>query len=80
MAKNKREKALICPLNVLNSGNDISTIVTKKWKVLQSFSTILQGSKIGKNWLFQRGTCSRYEMKSDFQVSDTGFKKVSNGK
>ena len=59
--------------------NAISTIVAKKWKVLRSISTIFLRSKIGKNRLFQRGTCSRYEMKSAFQVSDAGFKKVNNG-
>ena len=35
---------------------------------------------LGTNRPFQRGTCSGFEVKSDFKVSKSGFKKVNDRK
>ena len=99
MAKNKREKALICPQGIdktrfLDFPKSHSMFWTtgflrgmlhlqlqpKNRTPYEVFALSFCVQKLGTYRLFQRGICSRYEVKSNFSVSDTGFKKVNNGK
>ena len=52
----------------------------KNGKFYEGFALSFCVAKLGTNRLFQRETCSRYEVRSDFLVSEAGFKKVNDGK
>ena len=99
MAKNKREKALICLEGMYKTrfadfpkshlmfwttgfswGVLYLQLQPKNRKFYEVFALSFCVRKLGANRLFQRETCSRYEVKCDFWVSEAGFKKVNDGK
>ena len=85
MAKNKREKALICLEGIdktrfpdfpkshlmfwttgFSWGMLYLQLQPKNRKFYEVFALSFSVPKLGTNRLFQRETCSRYEVKSDF--------------